>query len=554
MGALLPISDGHLLSWVVFLPLGAGLALLGADAFLRMIAVTRLSDQAWRVGGLATALAGFVLTLEVWGRFDATAGSFQLVQHTPWIADYGIHYFMGVDGISLFLVVLTGFLLPIILLASWNDITKQVKQYVFFMLALQTGMLGAFLSLNLFLFYVFFEVMLIPMYFVIGIWGGPRRVYATIKFFIYTMVGSLLMLVGILVLAYMHYQQFQAISFDYISLVPDVPALIDTAIPATGGPFWMTQAGLFAVFALAFAIKVPLFPFHTWLPDAHVEAPTAGSAVLAGVLLKIGTYGFVRFSLPLFPVAATETFATTIVALSVIGIIYGALVAMVQSDVKKLVAYSSVSHLGFVMLGMFALNLQGLEGSILQMVNHGISTGALFILVGMIYERRHTREIAQFGGISQVMPVFATVFIIATMSSIGLPALNGFVGEFLILLGAFGRHPGWTVLAATGVILSAVYMLWMVRRVFFGPVEHEANQKLLDLSLREKLVAAALIVPMIWIGVYPASFLRPMDRSVQDLLRTMEARGAKIALLPPESVPAAPAAPADEAEAAEAGE
>ena len=531
MSGLLPTGDAGLLTLVIFLPLASGLLLMALEGLFRAFASSRMSAQAWKVAGLASSLLGFGLTLEVWARFDPTTGGMQMVEYAPWITNYGIHYYVGVDGISLFLVVLTGFLLPVILLASWNQITDRVKQFVLFMLALQTGMLGAFLAVNLFLFYVFWEVMLIPMYFIIGMWGGPRRIYATIKFFIYTMTGSLLMLVGILVLVYLHHDQTAVLTFDYLPVAAGGSAIINTAIPVSGDPIWATQVALFAVFALAFAIKVPLFPFHTWLPDAHVEAPTAGSAVLAGVLLKLGTYGFLRYALPLFPVAATETFGPLMLTLAVIGIVYGALVAMVQTDVKKLVAYSSVSHLGFVMLGMFALNLQGLEGSILQMVNHGISTGALFILVGMIYERRHTREISDFGGIAHVMPVFATLFLITTMSSIGLPLLGGFVGEFLILVGAFGSHPVFALVATSGVILSAVYMLWMVRRVFFGPVTLEVNLRLEDLSLREKVVAVALVIPMFWIGIYPASFLRPMDRSVEDLLRTMVKRGAQVELV-----------------------
>ena len=521
MTPLAAIPDGLLLSVTVFWPLAVVLGLLVLEFF----SSPRLSDGIWRVAGLAASLVGFGLTLEVWARFDPTLGGMQLVQHTPWIEDYGIYYYLGLDGISLFLVVLTGFLLPVVLLACWSDIVKRTKQFVFFMLALQTGMLGAFVSLNLFLFYVFWEVMLIPMYFLIGIWGGPRRIYATIKFFIYTMVGSLLMLVGIIVLVYMHYGEFKVLTLDYIGFA-GAPGIADTTVRMTDDVWWKTQTWLFAAFALAFAIKVPMFPFHTWLPDAHVEAPTPASAILAGILLKLGTYGFVRFALPLFPAAALE-FAPAMLTLAVIGIVYGACVAMVQGDMKKLVAYSSVSHLGFVMLGLFAFNLTGIEGSILQMVNHGISTGALFILVGMIYERRHTREISDFGGIAHVMPVFATFFIITTMSSIGLPALNGFVGEFLILVGTFERYPWAAVCATSGVILGAVYMLWLVRRVFFGPLVHEANRKLADLSLREKLVASALVVPMIWIGVYPSTFLRPMDASVRRLLATMEARAGE---------------------------
>jgi len=517
----LPIPEGSLLTITVFWPLASVLGLLLVEFF----SSSRLPDGIWRIVGFVASLVGFALTLGVWARFDPAQGSMQLVERSPWIADYGIHYYLGVDGISLFLVVLTGFLLPVILLACWTEVVKRPKEFIFFMMALQTGMLGAFLSLNIFLFYVFWEVMLVPMYFLIGIWGGPRRIYATIKFFIYTMIGSLLMLVGILVLVYLHYTEYQVITLDYIGF-EGAPGIADTTIH-TVGEWWQTQTWLFAAFALAFAIKVPMFPFHTWLPDAHVEAPTPASAILAGILLKLGTYGFVRFAIPLFPSAAIEL-APVVVTLAVIGIVYGACVAMVQGDVKRLVAYSSVSHLGFVMLGLFAFNLTGIEGSLLQMVNHGISTGALFILIGMLYERRHTREIADFGGIARVMPVFAAFFLITTLSSIGLPALNGFVGEFLILVGAFQRYPWAAVVATTGVILSAVYMLWMVRRIFFGPIVHEVNRKLLDLNAREKWVAVALVVPMFWIGLHPSTLLRPMDATVRKLLATIEARGGDI--------------------------
>jgi NADH-quinone oxidoreductase subunit M len=527
------LGGPYLLTLVVFLPLATGLALMAFEGGLRALGSSvRVSDSVWRVVGLVASLVGFALTLEVWRRFDPGVGALQLVEHAPWIPNYGIHYYLGVDGVSLFLVVLTGFLLPVVLLASWTDIVVRVKQYVFFMLALQTGMLGSFLSVNLFLFYVFWEVTLIPMYFIIGIWGGPRRIYATVKFFIYTMLGSLLMLIGILVLVYASFQATGVLSFDYVGF-GGAPGIIDAPLAAwpDGEPWWtQRQLWLFLAFAFAFAIKVPMFPFHTWLPDAHVEAPTPGSAVLAGVLLKMGTYGFIRYAMPLFPEAA-EACAPLLLTLSVIGIVYGALVAMVQQDVKKLVAYSSVSHLGFVMLGLFAFNLQGIEGALLQMVNHGISTGALFILVGMVYERRHTREIEGFGGIAHVMPLFGAFFVIATASSIGLPLLNGFVGEFLILLGAFGRSPFYAVIGATGVVLGAVYMLWMVRRVFFGPVRHEVNRGLLDLSLREQLVAWSLVVPMVWIGVYPASFLLPMERTTSAWIETMQRRGSRTATL-----------------------
>jgi NADH-quinone oxidoreductase subunit M len=534
MGGLL---ESNLLSVAVFLPIVTVLVLIAIEGLGKLFGdVWKLSENVWKVIALLSSVVGFLVTLEIWNRFDSTSGTMQMVERVPWIGDYGITYYLGVDGLSLFLVILTGFLLPVILLACWTDVVTRVKQFIFFMLALQTGMLGAFLALNMFLFYVFWEIMLIPMYFVIGVWGGPRRIYATIKFFIYTMVGSLLMLIGILVLVYLHHQQFGVLTFDYIGF-GGASGIIDTIIRTESGPWWQSQFWLFMAFALAFAIKVPMFPFHTWLPDAHVEAPTPGSAVLAGVLLKLGTYGFVRYAMPLFA-AAADQMAPMMIGLALIGIVYGALVAMVQSDVKKLVAYSSVSHLGFVMLGLFAFNLQGVEGAMLQMVNHGISTGALFILVGMIYERRHTREISEFGGIAHIMPIFAAFFMIATLSSIGLPMLNGFVGEFLILLGAFGANPWVAVIAATGVILSAVYMLWMVRRVFFGPVVHEVNKKLLDLNLREKVVCVALTIPMFWIGMYPSPFLRPMDASINTLLETMQARGAEVGL---EFAPAAEA-------------
>jgi NADH-quinone oxidoreductase subunit M len=523
VSALADLLANHLLTLVVFAPLFAGAAIWLADAVLAA-AGTRLSDAAWKAGGLLASLVGLALAGLLWLRFDPAVGGMQLVEHAPWLPDWGIHYFLGVDGISLLLVVLTAFLLPVVLLASWSEIGQRVRFYVLFMLALQTGMLGSFLALNLIFFYVFWEAMLVPMYFIIGIWGGPRRLYATLKFFVYTMAGSLLMLVGILVLGFLHHQSFGSISFDFVGTGGGT-GLLDLSITAEGGPWWARQSWLFAAFALAFAIKVPLFPFHTWLPDAHVEAPTPGSAVLAGVLLKLGTYGFLRYALPLFPQAAVAA-APWLGAIAVVGIIYGALVAMVQSDVKKLVAYSSVSHMGFVVLGLFAFNPMGLQGALVQMVNHGITTGALFILVGMLYERRHVREISEFGGIAHVMPAYAALFVIAVLGSVGLPALNGFVGELLILLGAFRADPWLAVPATAGVILAAVYLLSMVRRVFFGPVSREANRALVDLGARERLVAVALVIPMFWIGLYPTGVLAPIDRSVNDLLELLSARGA----------------------------
>jgi NADH-quinone oxidoreductase subunit M len=519
-------AEESLISWITFLPLGTGLLLLvlsGAAGSLGGGA--GLPVFVWRSAALASTTATFLLSVRLFVDFDPTVTGFQFVERMPWIPDYGINYFVGIDGISLVLVLLTTFLMPIVLLASWHDIARSVRSYVFFMLFLETGMLGAFVSLGVFQFYLFWELMLVPMYFIIGIWGGPRRIYAAVKFFLFTMLGSLLMLGAILVVYYLFFEQTGQLNFDLIAPPGSTaPALLDTRIPLTGDAvWWKTQYWLFAAFALAFAVKVPMVPLHTWLPDAHVEAPTGGSVVLAGVLLKMGTYGFVRFSLPLFPVATVE-WAPVMLGLALVGIVYGALVAMVQEDVKKLVAYSSVAHLGFVMLGVFALNVHGLDGGVLQMVNHGLSTGALFILVGMLYERRHTRKIGDFGGVAKPMPVYAACFGIVTMSSIGLPLLNGFVGEFLILLGAFLVHPGVAALATSGVVLAAVYMLWMYRRVMFGPVEVAENRSLIDLGLREKLVMVALIVPIVWIGVYPDTFLRRIEPSVVELLRVVDLR------------------------------
>ena len=528
--------DHSLLSWITFLPLATGVLLIVLSGLAGALGGgSGLPVFVWRAVALASTLFTFVLSVQLFIAFDPTVTGYQFVEHAPWIPDYGVNYFLGIDGISLALVVLTTFLMPIVLLASWNDIARSVRSYLFFMLFLETGMLGAFTALNVFQFYLFWELMLVPMYFIIGIWGGPRRIYAAVKFFLFTMFGSLLMLGAILVIYYLFFEQTGQLNFDLVAPPGSTaPGLLDTRIPLTGeAVWWKTQYWLFAAFALAFAVKVPMVPLHTWLPDAHVEAPTAGSVVLAGVLLKMGTYGFVRFALPLFP-AATTDWTPVMLGLALVGIVYGALVAMVQDDIKKLVAYSSVAHLGFVMLGIFALNVQGLDGAVLQMVNHGLSTGALFILVGMIYERRHTRKIADFGGIAKPMPVFAACFGIVTMSSIGLPLLNGFVGEFLILLGVFLVHPWVATLATSGVVLAAVYMLWMYRRVMFGPVEVAENRSLIDLGLREKLVMVALIIPIIWIGVYPNPFLRRIEPSVIELLRVVDLRRTPPVSMPPE--------------------
>ncbi len=524
--------QGSILTWVTFLPLATAFGLLGSTLLALFLKTKPLSPTVWKAVALAGTLLTFLLSVfGVWARFDPEQSGFQLLERVPWMAEWGINYFVGVDGISLVLVMLTTFLMPVVIVASWNDIGRSRRTYVFFMLFLETGMLGAFTALNLFQFYVFWEVMLIPMYFVIGIWGGPRRVYAAVKFFLFTMVGSLLMLVAMLVLYWANFEQGGALNFDLIDAgAAQGVAILDTVLPVESGegtPWWATQFWLFAAFAVAFGVKVPVFPLHTWLPDAHVEAPTAGSVVLAGVLLKMGTYGFVRFALPLFPVAAV-TFVPLMFGLALVGIVYGSLVAMIQKDVKKLVAYSSVAHLGFVMLGLFALNLQGVTGSVLQMVNHGLTTGALFILVGFIYERRHTRDIADFGGIARPMPVYAALFGIVTMASIGLPSLNGFVGEILILLGTFQADRWVAVVATSGVVLAAAYMLWLYRRVMFGPVVHPENRGLIDLDWRERLVVVVMILPMIWIGVQPGPVLRRIEPSVAVVLDHMAQRGAAL--------------------------
>ena len=457
-----------------------------------------------RVTALLVSIVVFFISLPLFFNFDSHVYDMQFVEKLRWIPSFGIYYYLGIDGISLFLILLTTFITPLSILASWH-ITKNVKEYMIAMLVLETGMVGVFVSLDLFLFYVFWELMLIPMYLLIGIWGGPRRIYAAVKFFIYTMAGSVFMLLAIIALYFLNYKSTGEYTFNLLEYYR-----LDISFAAQ---FW-----LFLAFFLAFAIKVPMVPFHTWLPDAHVEAPTAGSVILAGVLLKMGTYGFVRFCLPLFP-EASHAFIPVISWMAIVGIIYGALVSMVQDDIKKLVAYSSVSHLGFVMLGIFAFNIQGIEGGITQMINHGLSTGALFLIVGMLYERRHTRMIADFGGLTKQIPVFATFFMIVTLSSIGLPGLNGFVGEFLILVGAFKSRILYASLATTGIILAAVYMLWMFQRVMFGEITHEENKTLKDINKREFVILAPIVLLVFWIGIYPNSFLRKMDASVNHLLK-----------------------------------
>ncbi len=499
-----------ILSSLIFLPLAGAVLLLFVDNR------EERRDGFIRVGTLVVSLAVLALAILLWAEFDPTSAEYQFVERHPWIPTFGIDYAVGVDGISLLLVELTAFLTPIALLSSWESVHKRVKAFSIFMLALESAMIGVFLSLDLFLFYIFWDAMLIPMYFLIGIWGYERRVYAAVKFILYTMAGSVLMLIAIITLAYLHNTQMGGYSFDLmklhgLTLPPNVEAL------------------LFLAFTLAFAIKVPLFPFHTWLPDAHVEAPTAGSVILAGVLLKMGTYGLVRFSFPLFPHAAA-TFAPYLAILAVIGIVYGALVSMVQPDLKKLVAYSSVSHLGFVVLGISAMNMQGMQGAVYQMLNHGVSTGGLFLIVGMLMDRRHTRLIAEFGGLKSVLPRLVAVFLVITLSSIGLPGLNGFVGEFLILLGTFRWRAGYGYVAALGVILSAVYMLWMFQRVNYGEVLNEKNRHLPDLSVRERWVIWPTVAMAVLMGIAPKIFLSPMEPSVARVVQRVQSGAAPVSV------------------------
>ncbi|PIQ97896.1 MAG: NADH-quinone oxidoreductase subunit M [Nitrospinae bacterium CG11_big_fil_rev_8_21_14_0_20_56_8] len=484
------------LTFLTFLPLIGAIVL----AFM-----PKEQEGAIKQTALAFAVADFLLSLQLWADFDNTTHLMQFEFSVPWISSWGINYHVGIDGISLLLYVMTTLLTMISIIASW-EVKKEIKLYMMAMLSLSTGMLGVFVALDFFLFYAFWEFQLVPMYLIIGIWGGPRRIYAAVKFFLYTAVGSLLMLVAIIWI-YFHIQEATGIFTTDLMYITEHLNL-DLA----------TQKWLFMAFFLAFAIKVPMFPFHTWLPDAHVEAPTAGSVILAGVLLKMGTYGFLRFNLPLFPFAC-NVFLPYIAWLSIIGIIYGALVSLVQEDLKKLVAYSSVSHLGFVMLGIFAFNHYGIQGALLQNLNHGFSTGALFLLVGMIYDRRHTRLISEFGGLSKQMPKYAICFMIIALSSIGLPGTNGFVGEFLILLGIFQVNGLWAAFATSGVIFAACYILWMFQRVMFMELKNPKNANLPDLNLREMVTLVPIIILVFWIGFYPKPFLKTFEPTVAHLIK-----------------------------------
>lgn len=483
----------HLLSIILLTPLAGLLALLF---------IPSANKQALRLTANFAGFLGFLVSLPLVFHFDRFADGYQFVENFEWIPFLGARYHLGLDGISLLLVMLTTLTGFLAILSSWNAITDRTKSYYAMLLLLQTGMIGVFLALDFFLFYVFWEIVLVPMYFLIGVWGGPRKLYAAIKFFLYTLTGSVLMLIAILVLYFQYQQEFGVYTFG-------IQELLRISLPAA------TQQWVFWLLFIGFAIKVPMFPFHTWLPDAHTEAPTAGSVILAAVLLKMGTYGFIRFSLPLLPDASsTVSIVQIVVTLSLIGILYGAFVSLVQQDWKKLVAYSSVSHLGFCTLGIFALNPNGLAGSIIQQVNHGISTGMLFLIVGVIYERRHTREIAEYGGLAHVMPKFATVFAFAMLSSAGLPMLNGFVGEFTILQGAFERNPLWAALGVIGIVLGAAYLLWLYQRTMLGKITNRKNLGLADLSLREMAIFAPLIIWALWIGIYPKPYFDVLEKPV----------------------------------------
>ena len=484
-----------LLSLILFTPLAGALVLLLTDR--------RREDRIRWIANAAAGL-GFLVSLPLWFWYDTQDAGWQFVERAAWIPSIGADYFLGVDGFSALLILLTTLMGSIAVLSSWTAVTVRVKEYYVFLLTLQTGMLGAFMALDFLLFFLFWEVMLVPMYFLIGIWGSDRRLYSAIKFFLFTLVGSVVMLLGILALYFHHAAVTGVHTFDVTQLQQlDVP--------------FDLQWWIFLALFLGFAVKVPMFPFHTWLPDAHTDAPTAGSVILAAVLLKMGTYGFIRFSLPILP-EATKAFVPLVVWLSIIGIVYGALVAMAQKDWKRLVAYSSVSHMGMVMLGMFALTPVGVTGSIVQQINHGISTGALFLIVGVVYERRHTREIAEYGGLSKVMPVYAAIFLVMTMSSIGLPTLNGFIGEVLILQGVFVVSKFWAFVAASGIVLGAAYMLWLYQRTMFGDVTNPKNDKLPDLTLREVWTFAPLLVLAVWIGLYPKPFLDRLETSVDKVM------------------------------------
>ncbi len=530
--------------WVTFFPL------LGA---LGLLLVPKEKRRVFEIGALVIALIDFAISVPLWFQYDRASSAVQWAFSADWIPSLGVKFAIGMDGISLVLFLLTTFIGFIAVWCSFSSIEERHKEYYVWLLVLQTAMLGVFICQDVFLFYLFWELMLVPMYFLIAIWGGPQKLYAAIKLFLYTLTGSVLMLVGILAVYFLQKKVGMTPSFSIESFQAMAPIIAQQTKNF--------QILLALAFFVGFAIKVPMFPFHTWLPDAHVQAPTAGSVILAGILLKMGTYGFVRFLLPIVP-DATKTLMPYFLTLTIIGIIYGALVAMIQKDMKKLVAYSSVSHLALCMLGLFAMNPNGIMGGMFQMINHGISTSALFLIVGIVYERRHTRQIADFGGLSKTMPIYATIFMIMTMSSIGLPGLNGFIGEAAILMGAFQTHPWWAVVATTGIILGAAYMLWLYQRVMFGPI-NETNAKMADLNAREIAYFTPLIVAAFWIGLWPTPLMKVLEKPIEKLvtqidpsyfkaqeLGTRQKAAARVGMSGM-TAPAAPAAPATPAHAPE---
>ncbi|MBL8017547.1 MAG: NADH-quinone oxidoreductase subunit M [Ignavibacteria bacterium] len=474
----------------------------------------RDKDKLIKIYALTVSTGVFALAMYLFSMFNASVPDYQFIERHQWVKDFNIFYLLGVDGISILMVMLTAFIFPVTILGVWNSVTTRVKEFYFLLLLLMGSLFGVFLSLDLILFYVFWELILIPMYFIIGFWGGKNKYYANLKFFLYTMFGSLLMLVAIIWLSQYSTPQLSRFTTDYLELKKVSPFIPENI-----------QLWLFLFFGISFVIKVPMFPFHTWLPDAHTEAPTAGSIVLAAVLLKMGTYGLIRFSMELFPLMFVK-YAWLLAILGVIGIVYGALVCIAQKDIKKLVAYSSVSHMGFILLGISAMTIESIQGGILQMVNHGLSTGALFMFVGFLYDRRHTREIADYGGILKTIPIYGSLFLVICLSSIGLPGLNGFVGEFMILIGSFNspllHNHTYTIVATTGVVLSAVYILWMYQRVLLGPITKEENKTILDLNFREIFASALLLIFIVWIGVYPNTFLSKSEASVKKLIENVE--------------------------------
>jgi NADH-quinone oxidoreductase subunit M len=533
MGVWIPI-----LSVVTYIPLLGALAI----AFL----VPKEKSGAIKTVATIVAVLDLVVSLRLWFLFDRGRDGYQFVEQASWIPSLGVSYHFGIDGITLLLILLTTLTGVIAVACSYTAISERQKEYYVLLLLLQTFMIGTFCCLDLFLFYVFWEVMLVPMYFLIGVWGSDRRLYAAIKFFLYTLAGSVLMLLGIIALYFYNTTGF--LGYRGLGRAPTFSIETLTAV-AAGMPAEL-QIWLFFAFFFGFAIKVPMFPFHTWLPDAHTEAPTAGSVILAAILLKMGTYGFVRFSLPMFPDAITTPWVLTLmVTLSIIGIVYGAMVTLVQKDMKRLIAYSSVSHLGFVMLGIFSLNMAGVQGGILQMINHGISTGALFLLVGMIYERRHTRMISDYGGLASQMPVYATYFLVMALSSMGLPLLNGFIGEFTILQGAFARSFWWALFAATGIVLGAAYLLWLYQRVFFGELTNPANANLSDLTVREQLTVVPLVLLALWIGLYPKPMFDVLRIPSEKIVAAVGGRTTPAPALARKGGPPAHAAPLGEAAA-----